>query len=53
MTCVNDASMKPQVEEGIDAIQWLSESEAKMALIDSYPSMRFLFKKYLKKSRVN
>ncbi len=52
MVSTNDAGMKPQLEEGIDAIQWLSESEAKMALIDSYPSMRYLFKKYLKKSGV-
>ncbi len=52
MVSTNDAGMKPQLEEGIDAIQWLSESEAKTALIDSYPSMRYLFKKYLKKSGV-
>jgi hypothetical protein len=50
MSCANDASMKPQEEEGIDAIRWFTDAEAKTALIDSYPSMRYLFKKHLKKS---
>ena len=49
MVCTNDTGMKPQQEEGIDDIRWFSEIEAKTALIDSYPSMRYLFKKYLKK----
>ena len=49
MECINDSEMKPQVEEGIEEIQWLSESDAKTALINSYPSMRFLFKQYLNK----
>ncbi len=48
MESVNDNGMKPQVEEGIDEIRWLSESDAKTALINSYPSMRYLFKQYLK-----
>jgi ADP-ribose pyrophosphatase YjhB (NUDIX family) len=50
MSCANDASMKPQEEEGIDAIRWFTDTEAKTDLIDSYPSMRYLFKKHLKKS---
>jgi 8-oxo-dGTP pyrophosphatase MutT (NUDIX family) len=49
MTCTNDSGMKPQQEEGIDDIRWFSEIEVKTALIGSYPSMRYLFKKYLKK----
>ncbi len=49
MECINDSGMKPQVEEGIEEIRWLCESDAKTALINSYPSMRFLFKQYLKK----
>jgi hypothetical protein len=48
MDCVNDAGMKPQEEEGIEEILWLSEADAKTALINSYPSMRYLFKQYLK-----
>jgi 8-oxo-dGTP pyrophosphatase MutT (NUDIX family) len=52
MACVQDSGMKPQQEEGIDAIKWFSELEAKTALVDSYPSMRYLFKKYQKKQVV-
>lgn len=52
MVCTNDEGMKPQQEEGIDDIKWLSEIEAKTALIDSYPSMRYLFKKYLKNPKI-
>ena len=49
MESSNDASMKPQLEEGIEDILWMSEADAKTALINSYPSMRHLFKQYLKK----
>lgn len=48
MDSVNDSAMKPQEEEGIEEILWLSEPDAKTALINSYPSMRYLFKQYLK-----
>lgn len=53
MSCTQDAGMKPQQEEGIDAISWFSELDAKGALSDSYPSMRYLFKKFLKKSNAS
>src|SRR5690606_10062705 len=48
MESVNDSAMKPQTEEGIEDIQWLSHQEAKTALVNSYPSMRYLYKKFLK-----
>lgn len=48
MDSINDLAMKPQLEEGIEEIVWLSESDSKTALINSYPSMRHLFKQYLK-----
>lgn len=49
MESANDSAMKPQLEEGIEDISWMSEADAKTALINSYPSMRHLFKQYLKK----
>jgi hypothetical protein len=49
MDCASDAGMKPQQEEGIDDIRWFAPLDTKTALINSYPSMRYLFKKYLKK----
>ena len=48
MECIDDKAMKPQKEEGIDDIQWLSHQEAKTALVNSYPSIRYLYKKFLK-----
>ena len=48
MDSYQDHTMKPQQEEGIEDIQWMSEADAKTALINSYPSMRHLFKQYLK-----
>lgn len=48
MDCLNDEKMKPQNEEGIEEVRWLNHQEAKTALINSYPSMRYLFKQFLK-----
>jgi 8-oxo-dGTP pyrophosphatase MutT (NUDIX family) len=48
MDSINDSAMKPQEDEGIEEILWLSEADSKTALINSYPSMRYLFKQYLK-----
>jgi 8-oxo-(d)GTP phosphatase len=48
MENLNDSTMRPQKEEGIDEIRWLTHHEAKVALINSYPSMRYLYKKFLK-----
>ncbi|MDN3202528.1 NUDIX hydrolase [Algoriphagus sediminis] len=47
MICISDEGMKPQKEEGIDDIKWMSKKEVKVALKDSYPSMRYLFKKVI------
>ncbi|WPR77970.1 NUDIX hydrolase [Algoriphagus sp. NG3] len=48
MDCLNDDQMAPQKEEGIEDIRWFLEGDAKIALVNSYPSMRFLFKQYIK-----
>lgn len=48
MENLNDAEMKPQKEEGIEDIKWLAQSEAKVALVNSYPSMRYLYKQFLR-----
>lgn len=48
MENLDDKSMKPQVEEGIEDIRWLSHHEAKVALVNSYPSMRYLYKCFLR-----
>lgn len=48
MDCLSDSQMTPQEEEGIEDIRWFYEADAKIALINSYPSMRYLFKTYIK-----
>lgn len=48
MENVNDRDMKPQKEEGIVDIRWMHFHEAKTALVNSYPSMRYLYKQFLK-----
>lgn len=48
MDCVRDDDMKPQIEEGIADIRWMHHQEAKIALINTYPSMRYLYKCFLK-----
>ncbi|WP_339922929.1 NUDIX domain-containing protein [uncultured Cyclobacterium sp.] len=48
MKSLNDSKMKPQIEEGIMDTKWLKHHEAKTALINSYPSMRYLYKQFLK-----
>ncbi|MEN2282628.1 NUDIX hydrolase [Algoriphagus sp. SE2] len=48
MECIDDRNMTPQKEEGIEDIRWFYEPDAKIALVNSYPSMRFLFKQFIK-----
>lgn len=48
MECLRDDAMTPQIEEGIEDIRWMPHQEAKTALINSYPSMRYLYKCFLK-----
>lgn len=50
MACEDDKGMAPQTEEGIEDIRWFGIEEAKTALINSYPSMRWLFKQMLEKN---
>lgn len=46
MTCVDDSQIKPQVEEDIEEVKWMSEREAYQALYNSYSSIREVFRRY-------
>jgi 8-oxo-(d)GTP phosphatase len=48
MELISDAGMKPQKEEGIEDIRWLNHADSKIALVNSYPSMRYLYQKFLR-----
>jgi len=46
MYCIDDTNMKPQVEENIEDIKWMNETELKEALYNTYPSIRDVFRHY-------
>ena len=46
MYCVDDSKMKPQLEENIEEIKWMNETELKEAFYNTYPSIRDVFRHY-------
>ena len=46
MTCLDDSEMAPQREEGIERVEWISEEKALELTATSYPSIRFVCRKY-------
>jgi 8-oxo-(d)GTP phosphatase len=44
MQCLSDASMHPQVEEGIEDIRWMARPEVEKALGNSYGSIQEVFR---------
>lgn len=52
MDLVNDARIKPQTEEDIEEIRWMTRKEVYHALENSYKSIRFVFEEYYKGEKV-
>ena len=48
MECVDDSAMKPQLDEGITDIKWMTKEESLEAVQDSFASIKQLLKKYYK-----
>lgn len=46
MDCLEDKKMKPQAEEDIEEVRWMNPREVRLALHNSYPSIRYVFKRY-------
>jgi 8-oxo-(d)GTP phosphatase len=46
MHCIDDSAMKPQVDEDIIDVRWMRPREAKVALYNSYASIRHVFREY-------
>lgn len=46
MDIIRDKEMKPQLEEDIEEVRWMTPKEVFHALDDSYKSIRFVFDKY-------
>ena len=46
MTCHDDTLMKPQIEEGIVDLRWMSAQELDLAVANSYASIKFVIEAY-------
>lgn len=46
MSCVNDELMKPQLEEGIEKVEWKTMQEVKVCTKDTYNTIKMVLKKY-------
>ena len=53
MDLVDDQHMQPQVEEGIDKVEWKTKYDAKLLLADSFRSLRHVLKKFYKSKGTN
>ena len=49
MDVQNDAKMRPEVNEDIEELRWMTRKEAYHALENSYKSIRFVFEEYYRK----
>lgn len=48
MSCLDDASMKPQLKEFIEEVKWVDKKDVKKLLKNSYKSIEQVFNKYSK-----
>lgn len=49
MDCLDDAKMKPALEEDIEELRWMTRKEVYHALEHSYKSISFVFEQYYRK----
>ena len=52
MDCLDDAKMKPAVEEDIEELRWMTRKEVYHALEHSYKSISHVFERYYKKIEI-
>lgn len=48
MDCIDDAKMKPQVEEGIDEVKWMNRKELDVAMYNAFRSIQHVYRKFKK-----
>ena len=46
MECTDDVAMRPQQEEDITDVRWMTREEAHQALYNSYYSIRYVLRQY-------
>jgi ADP-ribose pyrophosphatase YjhB (NUDIX family) len=49
MDCLDESRLKPQTEEGITEVRWMTAHQAHQALYGSYFSIRYVFRQYYRK----
>ena len=50
MECVDDSTMKPQLDEGITDVKWMDQKGTRQAMVNSFRSIRHVIKKFYKLS---
>jgi len=53
MKCVDDSHLAPQAEEDIDEVRWMSLTELRAALYNSYRSIRVVIQEYHKLLKIH
>jgi ADP-ribose pyrophosphatase YjhB (NUDIX family) len=43
MRCIDDTNLQPQTTEDIDELSWVTENQARLSLVNSYSSIRYVF----------
>ncbi|MEQ8572802.1 MAG: NUDIX domain-containing protein, partial [Fulvivirga sp.] len=51
MDVIRDKNMKPQIEEDIEEVRWMTPKEVFHALEHSYKSISFVFDRYFEKEK--
>ncbi|MGB3587215.1 MAG: NUDIX hydrolase [Tunicatimonas sp.] len=46
MDCLDDSQLQPQTDEDIEEVRWMTTSEVRQALYDSYFSIRYVMRRY-------
>ncbi|MEQ8583260.1 MAG: NUDIX hydrolase [Marinoscillum sp.] len=53
MRCLDDTHLAPQAEEGIDEVRWMTLTELRAALYNSYRSIRVVIQEYHKLLKIH
>jgi ADP-ribose pyrophosphatase YjhB (NUDIX family) len=48
MVCLDDMQIGPQISEGIDDVKWMTLSQVRVSLYDSYRTIRVVMQEYHK-----
>ncbi len=52
MNCLDDAQMQPQQQEDITEVRWFEKNQTRMALNNTYNTIRKIYRKYLEKETI-